>query len=196
MHIKYLDKFAGEQLLEIKREYQEYFQKWNKLKTELSNNFGDEKERQRKLDLLKYQLNEIESSKLKENEEEELEAQRKIMLNAELITENLNSANYQLSNIAMDAFSVVRKNLEKIENVDEKYSEFLNNINEIYYNVEELARDLNYSQENIEFDEQKRQDIETRLDLIFSLKRKYGNSIEEILNYANTIKEEINRIEI
>lgn len=194
MHIQYLDYFAGQELLIVKEQYQNYYEKLNKLKAELSSNFGDEQERQRKLDLLKYQLNEITSSKLRIGEDEELETQRKIMMNSELITENLCSASYQ-ANSGVDTLGVARRNLEKIADVDSKYGEYLNSLNEIYYNLEELARDIGFEKDNIDFDEEKRQEVETRLDMIFSLKRKYGNSIEEILKYADEIKNEIDRIE-
>lgn len=195
MHIQYLDYFAGKSLLELKEKYQEKYEKWNELKNELKNNYGDDKERQRKLDLLKYQLNEIEASKLKVDEEQELEQQRKIMQSAELVSESLNTTDYQVSDVAMEALSTARRSLEKISDVEEKYSEYLDTLNSVYYNLEELARDVSYAKDNMEFDEEKRREVEERLDLIFSLKRKYGNTIAEILQYANEMKEEIDRIE-
>lgn len=194
-HIKYLDQFAGEELLKIKNEYRELFDKWSELKLTLQENFGDDKEKQRRLDLLKYQLNEIDEAKLKAGEDEELEAQRKVMLNSESITENLSSASFQLSDVAMDAINTAKRNLEKIEDLDTKYSDGLNKVQELYYNLEELSRDISDLKEEIYFDENKRQEIEERLDLIFSLKRKYGNTIEEILEYANSIKQEIIKLE-
>ena len=195
MHLYYLDCFAGKELLELKRKYQEKYKQWSDWKLELQNNYGDEKEKQRRLDLLKYELNEIEAAKLKNGEEEELEAQRKVLLNAEAIRENLASASYQLSEIAMDAINTARKNLEKIEDLDASYKACLESIQEIYYNLEETARDVADSQDTVEFDESTRQMVEERLDLIFSLKRKYGNSIQEILDYGLEVKKEIETIE-
>ena len=195
MHIQYLDRFSGNNFLNLKNEYQNYYEKWKKLKIELQNNYGDEKEKQRKLDLLKYQLKEIEDAKLKIGEDITLEEQRKIILNAEMITENLSSANYQLSEIAMGAINIAKKNLEKIEGINQKYEKSSKQMQDIYYNIEELARDISNWQECNDFDEEQRKEIEIRLDLIFSLKRKYGNTIEEILEYANNIKQEIQNIE-
>ena len=77
-HLKYLDNFVGEELQEISKKYKENYQRRNEIIKELKENYGDDKEKQRKLDLLKYQLNEIEDAKLKENEEIELEEKRKI----------------------------------------------------------------------------------------------------------------------
>ena len=76
-HIEYLDFFAGDELLNLKNEYKENYENWNNLKKDLAENFGNDIEKQRRLDLLKYQLNEIDNAKLKIGEDEELEARKK-----------------------------------------------------------------------------------------------------------------------
>lgn len=96
-HIHYLDYFIGEEVLEIKSEYQKLYSSYNKIKKQLKENYGDEKEKQRKLDLLQYQLREIEESDLKNGEEEELEAKRNVMLNSEKISKNLMEADQALN---------------------------------------------------------------------------------------------------
>ena len=175
--------------------YNEKYVKYNEIKKELKENYGDEKEKQRKLDLLKYQLNEIEEANLKANEEEKLEEKRKIIQNSEKIVENLNSVNEALGENTIDSISYAVRALEKIEGIDKKYEKCNNSLKSIYYELQELSRDISIYQEEIDFDEQERNEIEERLDLIYSLKRKYGNNIEEILNYKTEIEEEINRIE-
>ena len=194
-HIEYVDKFAGKKLLNIKSEYEKEFNKRNSIKNELQNNYGDDKERQRKLDLLKYQLNEIECAKLKIGEDRELEEKRKIIINKELIKESLNKSDYEISEVAFDSLGNVIKNFEKIEEFDKKYSNILTQVRDIYYQVEELSRDLSSLKEDGYFEEDNKQEIEERLDLIFSLKRKYGDSIEDILKYADELKKEIFDIE-
>lgn len=194
-HIKYLDSFASKEIKNIKTEYEELYGKYNEFKAELKNNYGDDKEKQRKLDLLKYQLKEITEAKLKKNEEEELEEIRNKMLNAEKISDNLNEVDVQIGENAIDAISSAVRALEKIEGLDEQYTEKLNSLKSIYYDLQELSRDISELKENIYFDEEQRQTTEERLDLIFTLKRKYGNSIEEILNYKQEIETEINQIE-
>lgn len=124
-HIGYLDSFIGEEILSIKLEYRDLFEKYNNIKTQLKSNYGDEKEKQRKIDLLKYQLNEIEQVNLKEGEDEKLEEQRKLIINSEKIVENLNLADNTLTEQAIDGISMAIKALEKIEDIDEKYSEKL-----------------------------------------------------------------------
>ena len=82
-HLKYLDGFIGDKITDIKKQYKEKYEKYLEIKQELKNNYGDEKERERKLDLLRYQFNEIEEANLKVNEEDNLEEKRKLMLNSE-----------------------------------------------------------------------------------------------------------------
>ena len=88
-HLDYLDGFSGEKIKKIKEKYKELYLEYNEIKKELKENFGDEKEKQRKLDLLQYQINEIEEADLKINEDKEIEEKRKIMQNSEKINKNL-----------------------------------------------------------------------------------------------------------
>lgn len=194
-HIKYLDDFSGKELKNIKEKYERLYEERNKIKQELKINFGDEKERQRKLDLLQYQVDEIEEASLKIGEESGLEEKRKIIINAEKITENINEADKLIAESGIDSVSMAIRALEKIENIDEKYEKATSDLKTIYYELQEFSRDISYYAKDIEFDEEERNYIEERLNLIYSLKRKYGNSIEEILKYKEEIEVEIERIQ-
>lgn len=194
-HIGYLDSFIGEKVLKIKAEYRNLFAKYNQIKTELKNNYGDEQEKQRKLDLLKYQQNEIEEANLKQGEDETLEEQRKIMLNSEKIVENLEIADNTLTEQVIEGINTSIRALEKIEGIDENYSKKISELKNVYYDIQELSRDISEAKEDVYFDEQERNEMEERLDLIFALKRKYGNSIEEILKYKQKVEQEIYEIE-
>lgn len=194
-HIGYLDSFAGCEITNIKKEYRELFEKYNSIKQELKANFGDDKEKQRKLDLLNYQLKEIEQANLKINEDVELEEQRKIMLYSEKIVENLTIADETLSEQVIDGINTSIKALEKIENIDEKYSQKLTELKNAYYEIQEISRDISSNKEEIYFDDEERNEVEERLDEIFSLKRKYGNNIEEILKYKEDVEKQIYEIE-
>lgn len=194
-HIKYLDGFIFDEIKENKKEYRKLYDRYIEIKNELKINYGDDKERQRKLDLLRYQMDEIEETNLKLNEEEELEEKRKIFLNSEKISENLIEADTLLSENTIDSLSMVIRALEKIENIDKKYEKASTDLKNSYYELQELSRDISNYKEDIYFDEEERNYVEERLDLIYSLKRKYGNNISEILRYKDEIKEEINHIE-
>ena len=194
-HIKYLDNFIGKEIFDLKVEYKNKYTRYNEIKRELRENYGDEKEKQRKLDLLRYQLNEIQEAKLKTGEEEKLEEKRKIILNSEKIAKNLSEANNAVGENTIDMLSSAIRALEKIEEIDSKYTETIENLRNSYYNLQEISRDINNYMEDIEFDEQEIEKIETRLDTIYNLKRKYGNNIEEILKYGEEVKTEIDKIE-
>ena len=194
-HIKYLDNFIGKEIFDLKVEYKNKYTRYNEIKRELRENYGDEKEKQRKLDLLRYQLNEIQEAKLKTGEEEKLEEKRKIILNSEKIAKNLSEANEAVGENVIDMLSSAIRALEKIEEIDSKYTETIENLRNSYYNLQEVSRDINNYMEDIEFDEQEIEKIETRLDTIYNLKRKYGNNIEEILKYGEKVKTEIDKIE-
>ena len=192
-HLKYLDGFIGE--LEGKAEYKEIYIQYVEIEKKLKENYGDDKERERKLDLLKYQYEEIKQAKLKKGEEEELDARRKIIMNSEKISENLKEADMALGEGAIDALSTAIRALEKIENIDQKYEQTSSDLKNIYYELQEIARDISSNKDEMSFNEEERNEIEERLDLIHSLKRKYGNTIEEILEYKEEIKKEIGHIE-
>ena len=194
-HQKYLDGFAGEEIKKLKNKYSELFDNYQKTKKELKENLGDDKERQRKIDLLKYQINEIEDTNLKEDEEESLEEKRKLIMNSEKIIQNLNEADISVGENTIDLISNSIRALEKIETIDEKYEKTANSLKSIYYELQEISRDISDYKEETFFDEEERNTTEERLDLIYSLKRKYGNSIKEILEYGEEIKQEIYRIE-
>ncbi len=194
-HIKYLDNFIGKEIIEVKSKYSEKYIRYNEIKRELKINYGDEKEKQRKLDLLKYQLNEIKEAKLKNGEEEKLEEKRKIMLNSEKIAKNLGEASQAIGENTIDVIGTAVRSLEKIEEIDSKYTQTIESLRNIYYEMQEISRDINSYCEDVEFDEQERTEVETRLDTIYNLKRKYGNNIEEILKYAEEVEKEIIKIE-
>ena len=194
-HIEYLDNFVGEEIEPFKSEYYELYEKYCNIKKELKENYGDDKEKQRKLDLLKYQLNEIESAKLKKNEEEELQARRNMMLNSEKISENLSQADEAVGENSIDMINTAIKSLEKISSIDSKYDTLVQGLKNVYYDLQELSRDISSYREDIYFDEDEREEVEERLNLIYTLKRKYGNNIEEILNYKEQFKQEIDYIE-
>lgn len=195
MHIKYLDGMANKEIFKFKQEYNVLYQKYNELKKEILLNFGDDKEKQRELDLLKYQKNEIEEAKLKKGEEEELEQTRTKMLNSEKISKNLNEANSRINESAIDSISLAIRAMEKIEEIDTKYEKSLNSLKSIYYDIQELSRDIEEYSEEAYFDEEERSKIEERLDIIYMLKRKYGNSIDEIIKYNTEVNERIDKIE-
>ena len=194
-HQKYLDGFIGKQVEELKNEYLNYYTRYNEINKELKENYGDDKERQRKIDLLNYQINEIEVASLKEGEEDEIEEKRKIIMNSEKIANSLTEADMAIGENTIDLLSTGIRALEKIEQIDKKYEQTVSHLKGVYYELQEISKDISSYREDTYFDEQERSEVEERLDLIYDLKRKYGNSITEILQYNEEIKQEIDKIE-
>lgn len=190
-HIELLDEYSKEGIKVLKMNYKNAYEKYQQLKTELNKNYGDDKEKQRTLDLLNYQVNEIEDAKLKIGEEEELEEKRKLILSSEKISSNLCEAENQISNSTIDSLNIAIKSLEKIEEYNDKYATILSRLRTSYYEIEEASRDISCLNEDIYFDEEEQNQIEERLELINSLKRKYGNNIKEILDYKEQINNQI-----
>ena len=194
-HIKYLDSFNRTEIVKLKEENKKLYEKYLEIKRELKENYGDEKERQRKLDLLKYQFQEIEEANLINGEEEELSNKQKIIENSEKIAKTLQDVDLAIGENAIDIISNSIRNLEKIESFNSKYQETANNLKSAYYELQEISRDITNYKEEVDFDEDEQTELENRLDLIFSLKRKYGNSIKEILEYKEEVEKEIYRID-
>lgn len=194
-HIKYLDNYIGSEIQKEKDAYKTMYTRYNQITRELKENYGDDKEKQRRIDLLKYQFNEIESANLKEDEEEELEIERKKIMNSEKIYSVLSEVDVSLSESVIDGINSSIRALEKIEDIDSDYKDKLTQLKNIYYDIQELSRDISGLNEDVSFDEEKRSEIEQRLDLIYDLKRKYGNNVSEIIKYKNEIEDEIFHIE-
>lgn len=193
-HIRYLDNFVGQEMKAKKQEYQALYQEWKSIKTELKQNYGDEKEKERRLDLLEYQLKEIQEAELTVGEEEKLETARRKIENNEKIQNALGIAHEQIETQGIDAISTSIHALEKICGVEEEIETILNNLKSMYYDLQEMGRDIGSLKEQNEEAGENKQEIEDRLDLIYSLKRKYGNTIPEILEYGEKVETEIEKI--
>lgn len=192
-HIEYLDNFSDE-IQNVKKEYKMLYSEYKNLNEELKQNYGDEKEKQRMLDLLEYQKNEIESANLSISEEESLEEKRKIIQNSEKISMALNTSNNILSSSTLESVDEALKALSKIESLDSMYSKKYMELQNAYYDIQEISRDLEDLNSNVFFDEYEANEVLKRIDIISDLKRKYGNNIEEILRYKAEISDKIDNI--
>jgi len=199
-HVEYLDRFGGEELLEAKKAYESAYRDFNNVRNEIKRLSGDDRERERKIDLLQFQLEEIENAKLKPGEEEELSEQRRFLSNAEKIISSVNriyellytGGNRGLS--VQDGFAEILKEFEEVVKYEPKLAEHYKNLEEIGYQIQEIAYDLRDYRDNFEYDQSMLESVEQRLDTIFKLKRKYGATIDEILEYRDKIKNELEEI--
>lgn len=193
-HIKYLDNYIDEEIKCLKSKYSKLYEEYNKIFCELNNNYGNEQEKQRTLDLLTYQLNEIENANLSIGEEENLEKDLKIIQSYEKIYTNINNSCKILNSNVISGLENVIICLSKIESIDSEYKEKLNVVKGAYYDIQDVSSNLNSRLYDTDYENINSEEVVQRLDLIYSLKRKYGNSIEEVLNYKEDIEKQIDNI--
>ncbi len=199
-HIKFIDEYGknNEQLSLYSKLYEEYLS----LKKEYERLSIDDKDKAQRLDLLKFQIDEISSAKLKIGEEEELEKAKEYLRNSGNIMSGLSKAYTNLYggdggsfSSAYDLIASSSKALSDIAEYDEKLSGFSERIESSLAELEEVSRDIRKYLDGIEFDDEQLNYTEERLSLIYSLKRKYGGSIYEILEYLEKITDEARGIE-
>ena len=194
-HIEYVDDFSGDKIIDVKNKYHELYNKYLEIKNELNRNYGDDKQKQLKLDLLYYQLNEINNANLKVGEDEELVKKQKIYQNSEKIVTNLSKANDLFENKILNSLDTVINSLNKVAIYDDKYNSLIERINGAYYDIQDVSYTISEDFLNNEYNDKEAEIVQDRLDLIFNLKRKYGNTISEILEYKLKLEKEINDIE-
>lgn len=198
-HLKFLDLFGGKKLEDPKNEYKEVYLEYNKVKKALNtlNENKDEKEIQREIDLLKFQINEIEAAALSEDEYDNLLKQRDIFRNSEKIYNNLSLSYEKLheGNVnALDLIGMASNELSEIGKYDSTLSEYSETIERIMYELQDICRDVRNYKENIDFEPYELEQIEVRVDEINNLRRKYGDTIEDILNYHDKISTRLEEI--
>lgn len=198
-HVAFLDAYAGNE--EYIGKYKEILQKKRQIEKKLASLEMDEQEKMQRIDLLEYQVNEIKKASLEKGEEADLREQREIYANAEQITNSVNEAYTNIyegdeTQSAYDGISIAVDALSKISDLNPQLKTMYDSLSTLMYSLEDTAHELKEFGDTVEFDEQTLNDIEERLDLISKLKRKYGGSIEEILEYMKKAETELNDIKL
>lgn len=198
-HITFLDAYADNE--EYINRYKDILSKKREIEKKISSLEMDEQEKMQRIDLLEYQVNEIKKASLEKGEENDLREQRDIYTNAEQITKSVNEAYMNLYEgdeiqSAYDGISIAVNEISQISDLNPQLKSIYDTLNEIMYSLEDTAHEIKEFGETVEFDEQTLNEIEERLDLISRLKRKYGNSIEEILEYLKKAESELNDIKL
>lgn len=199
-HIDILDMFGGHDLLSQKDRVYESYQRLSDIKGRLKSIMGDDRERARKLDLLRFQMDEIDNADLKEAEEEELLRQRSIQNNAGKLYSVLTDAygglyeSSDMNEAVLDRLGSMLNEFHGIVSIDSKLSDIYKSMEDSYYTLESAISDIRDYRDRIEFSPELVEEIEERLDIINKLKRKYGSTISDILKYRDNIKSEIDDI--
>ena len=200
MHIELLDQFCSKELHILKEKLQNLHKHYNQLKNKMDHLTLNEQEKIRRLDLLEFQLLEIDQAHLIPEEEEELLLQRKISSNAQKLSTGIHRV-YQLLHeeneqtiSAVERLGEASNILQELCQIDPSLTLLYQNIETIHVQLQEYNRDLSFYLTEFEHDPYRLDQIENRLHLIYNLKRKYGHSIEEILRYREQIEIEIHAL--
>lgn len=197
-HLSILDDYA--QNAKLYQEYYVLYRSLVKVKKELDAMITDEAEKQRRIDLLTYQVQEIEDAALTAGEEQTLEARRKVLANASTIRDRVAKAHALLSGDddtpgAVDLLGEASNAMDTAAQLDESLSGVSGTLMDLYYSAKDAAVELidrldAYDTNDAELDE-----IEQRLDLLYRLKRKYGDTVEDIIAFGQKAREELEQIQ-
>ena len=196
-----IDMYDGDAIQKQKEAYLEKYYQWLQIKQKLADSKINTQEMAQRLDMLKWQINEIENAKLTLDEDEKLESEIKVLANAEkisLLTQDAYKLLYEGENgkfAILSSLSQVRKDLENLAQYDENMAKVHQILDEAYFQIQDSADEIRSYGESIDYNPQKLDMMQSRLNDIDKLRRKYGNTIEEILNYLAKAKEELTYIE-
>ena len=197
-HLDLLDNFANvDELLE---DYQAIYRQLQKVRKNLKDLRRNEQDKARRLDMLTYQIQEIEAAKLETGDEEELRQERTRLANAESLAKHSQNAMMLIEEGTPEVPSIsellgeVVESLRSLSRIDETTESFYERGDSSLAGLQDLALDLQNYAENIEFNPRLLNRVEERMDLINNLKRKYGNSIEDILMFCDRAREELESI--
>ena len=197
-HLKFLDDFAENN--DLRAEYSEKYEKVSDLRNEIDRMTMDEGEKLRRMETLRYQIEEIEKAQLEAGEDETLEARRKVLQNAEKIADSMNDAVENLygsddSDGAATMLSIAERALARVAKFDDAISELHERVADLVYQVQDLAEGVRDARDDLAYSADELERIESRLDVIHRLRRKYGVTCADILEYLEKAKQELDEIE-
>ncbi|RAK22322.1 DNA replication and repair protein RecN [Anoxybacillus vitaminiphilus] len=196
-HLPLLDQYGGSEIASALEEYQAVYKKYEQLKKQLQKLNENEQQMAHRLDLLTFQLDEIQKAQLKPNEDEELMEEKVKIMNFQKIYQALKNSYEALfgEQRGLDWIGLAMSHLDDVMDMDPALKEAYETISNSYYLMEETAYKLRDQLEQLEYDPERLDFIESRLNEINHLKRKYGRTVSDILEYAEKIAEEIDTIE-
>ena len=197
-HLSFLDAFAANE--DLRAQYTEKYEAVAKLRREIDRMTMDEGEKLRRMETLKYQIKEIEKADLRPGEDEELEARRKLLQNSEKISDGMNDA---VENIygsddtdgAAGMLATAERALARIAKFSENIAALHEKAADLVYQVQDLAEEVRDARDDLAYSADELEEIESRLDVIHKLRRKYGVTCADILEYLEKAKQELDEIE-
>jgi len=195
-HIHLLDHFAEAYITPIKDDYKQLYGQYRKLKTKLQALALDEQRAAQRIDLYQFQLNELEEAALRPDEEVQLMEERKRLMNFHKIFERANIAYDSISSEGkgLDFVGNAMNALEEVSELDEDFKDMSEAVTTSFYALQDAAYQIQNVLDKLEFDPQRMNEVEHRLTVYQSMKRKYGSTVEEILAYQNKISAELEQL--
>lgn len=199
-HIVLLDQFCTEEFFKLKHKLNEQYHEYKNIQNTINQLIGDESQRQQKIDILQYQVNEIENANLKVDEEENLLQQRKILASTEKLSKGLEEINILLNGDEFNSDGVISQIgrigtlLKDLSSIDSSLDEVSKLADTVELQLDEMLLEIRHYNKEIDHNPESLYEIETRLDLIYNLKKKYGSNIKEILNYYTKTKNQLDFI--
>ena len=194
-HIQMLDEFGDTSFFEVKEAYQMSFDNYRRMRKQVLDIKKNQQEHKARIEMLEFQMAEIEAANLKAGEDIALNQERDKLLNHKHIADTLTNAYSMLDNEEFSSLANVRSamnDMESLEEFDQEYREISSSLSESYYILEDITKRLESIIDDLDFDGNRLMQVESRLDLIHTITRKYGGSVDDVLEYFAKITDEYN----
>ena len=194
-HIQMLDEFGDTSFFELKEAYQASFDNYRRMRKQVLDIKKNQQEHKARIEMLEFQMAEIEAANLKAGEDVTLNQERDKLLNHKHIADTLTNAYSMLDNEEFSSLANVRSamnDMESLEEFDQEYREISSSLSESYYVLEDITKRLESIIDDLDFDGNRLMQVESRLDLIHTITRKYGGSVDDVLEYFAKITDEYN----
>ena len=197
-HLELLDKFLDKETLELKQNIKAIITELKKINQQVESIEQEKAAIEEKKDIYEFQINEIDSLNIKNNEDVELEEEYKILFNAGKIAEKLGDSTQKLKGTEVSILKQlqkVKKNLEQLSTISDNYSETFALIDKLYYELDEVSYTIEDMLEEVEIDDSRLEKVIKRIDAINKLKFKYGSTTIEIMAYRDDIQKKLSMID-
>ncbi|HFI0253347.1 TPA: DNA repair protein RecN [Streptococcus suis] len=194
-HIRLLDSFGEDEFWALKDRYQTTFDAYRSLRKRVLEKQKNEQEHKARIEMLEYQIAEIEAADLQSGEDVQLNQERDKLLNHKQIADTLTNAYALLDNEDFSSLNNLRSamgDLQSLEEFDPEYQQLSSSLTEAYYVVEDVTKRLSDVVDNLDFDGNRLLQLESRLDLLHTITKKYGGTVDDVLDYFAKISEEYN----
>ena len=195
LHIQMLDEFGDAAFWDLKETYQTSFDAYRKMRKQVLEVKKNQQEHKARIEMLEFQMAEIEAANLQAGEDLALNQERDKLLNHKNIADTLTNAYSMLDNEEFSSLANVRSamnDMESVEEYDPEYREISSSLSETYYVLEDISKRLEAIIEDLDFDGNRLMQVENRLDLLHTITRKYGGTVDDVLLYFAKIMEEYN----